>query len=200
MRQKERFRTDRREEKRRERGKNGEVKSMREKLGGNSSIEKKEVNRGGLGKRKRVVLKSETEEKLEKRNRKRIERRSVVNKETKKAEVMEWVEEVVRVGTGYRVRRDVVTKGEKKEKWRRFDVGYTDVKKYRRKEGVDAEVSESMIGRKVKAKGHDARIKVINTVCEREKRRRVSVYTGNGILRKSEVGKKKLKPTKATRK
>ena len=32
---------------------------------------------------------------------------------------------------------------------------------------------------------------------EREKRRKVSEYTGSGIVRKERVGRKKLKPTKA---
>jgi hypothetical protein len=103
----------------------------------------------------------------------------------------EWKEQVARVGTGYRVRKD-----EKDPRKRRFDVGYADLKTYKRKEGRDAVVESSNIGRTVVGKGKDARVKVMNAVCEMEKRRPASEYTGSGILRKSRVGKLKLKPTK----
>jgi len=103
----------------------------------------------------------------------------------------EWKEQVVRVGTGYRVRKD-----EKNPRKRRFDVGYSDLKSYTRKEGREATVEGSNMGRTIVGKGTDARVKVINAVCAMEKRREVSEYTGSGIMRKSRVGKLKLKPTK----
>lgn len=103
----------------------------------------------------------------------------------------EWKEQVARVGTGYRVRRD-----EKDPRKRRFDVGYSDRKEYKRKEGVEVQVEASNTGRRVRAKGADARVKVMNAVCGMEKRRPASPYTGSGIRRKSRVGKRKLKPTK----
>jgi len=120
-------------------------------------------------------------------------RRSVGSrkKETPK-ECTEWKEQVVRVGTGYRVRKD-----EKDPRKRRFDVGYADLKSYKRKEGREATVDGSNMGRTVVGKGKDARVKVMNAVCAMEKRRVVSEYTGSGILRKSMVGKLKLKPTKS---
>jgi len=106
-------------------------------------------------------------------------------------EVREWKEQVVRVGTGYRVRKD-----EKNPQKRRFDVGYADLKPYIRKEGREVSVDSSNMGRTIIGKGKDARVKVMNAVSAMEKRRPVSEYTGSGILRKSRVGKLKLKPTK----
>lgn len=105
--------------------------------------------------------------------------------------VTEWKESVVRVGTGYRVRKD-----EKNPRKRRFDVGYSDLKSYTRKEGRESSVDSSNMGRTVFGKGENARVKVMNAVCAMEKRRPASEYTGSGILRKSRVGKIKLKPTK----
>ena len=110
---------------------------------------------------------------------------------TPRPDIQEWTEQVVRVGTGYRVRKD-----EEDPKKRRFDVGYADRKPYKRKEGREATIDKSNMGRTVIGKGPDARVKVRNAVCAMEKRRRVSEYTGSGIRRKSEVGKQKLKPTK----
>lgn len=107
------------------------------------------------------------------------------------ATVTEWKEQVARVGTGYRVRKD-----EKNPRKRRFDVGYADMKSYTRKEGREASVDSSNMGRTIVGKGKDARVKVMNAVCAMEKRRPASEYTGSGILRKSRVGKLKLKPTK----
>jgi len=103
----------------------------------------------------------------------------------------EWKEQVVRVGTGYRVRKD-----ERDPRKRRFDVGYSDRKTYKRKEGREATVESSNMGRTIVGKGKDARVRVMNAVCDMEKRRPASEYTGSGILRKSRVGKLKLKPTK----
>lgn len=103
----------------------------------------------------------------------------------------EWKESVRRVGTGFRVRKD-----EKNPQRRRFDVGYSDRKTYTRKPGREAVVDQSSMGRTLIGKGENARVKVMNAVCDREKRRRVSEYTGSGIRRKSRVGKRKLKPTK----
>jgi hypothetical protein len=106
--------------------------------------------------------------------------------------ITEWKEQVVRVGTGYRVRKD-----EKDPRKRRFDVGYADMKVYKRKDGREAVIDSSNMGRTVIGKCQDARVKVMNAVSAMEKRRRVSEYTGSGILRKSMVGKLKLKSTKA---
>jgi hypothetical protein len=108
----------------------------------------------------------------------------------KEKEAEEWEEERVRVGTGYRVRW-----GETPNR-RTFEVGYGDRKKYRRPEGVEAELGKTKAGRKVKSKGKGARERVIKVVCTREGRRKRSEYTGCGRTRKSRVGKKKLKPTK----
>lgn len=105
--------------------------------------------------------------------------------------VREWKEQIARVGTGYRVRKD-----EKDPTRRRFDVGYSDRKVYKRKEGRDARIDQSNMGRTLVGKGENARVKVMNAVCQIEKRRQVSDYTGSGIRRKSRVGKRKLKPTK----
>lgn len=104
----------------------------------------------------------------------------------------EWKEQVVRVGTGYRVRKD-----ERNPRKRRFDVGYADRKAYTRKDGREVTVETSNMGRTVSGKGDQARVKVMNAVSAREKRRPASEYTGSGIRRKSKVGKRKLKPTKA---
>jgi len=128
-------------------------------------------------------------EKVKQRSLKKRSRTSVDDK--KIPEVREWKEQVVRVGTGYRVRKD-----EKDPRKRRFDVGYSDLKTYKRKDGREATVESSNMGRTVVGKGNDARVKVINAVCAMEKRRPASEYTGSGILRKSRVGKLKLKPTK----
>jgi hypothetical protein len=108
-----------------------------------------------------------------------------------KPSIEAWKEEVARVGTGYRVRRD-----EKDPRKRRFDVGYADRKEFKRKEGREVQVETSNTGRTLRAKGPDARVKVRNAVCGMEKRRPASPYTGSGIRRKSRVGKRKLKPTK----
>jgi hypothetical protein len=112
-------------------------------------------------------------------------------KSTQAPQVREWKEQVVRVGTGYRVRIE-----EKAPRTRRFDVGYADRKTYTRKPGREVKVDPSNMGRTLYAKGEAARVLVMNAVCAREKRRPVSEYTGSGIRRKSRVGKRKLKPTK----
>jgi hypothetical protein len=142
---------------------------------------KKERKKGihGLRKQRKGKREKSLEEK-ESRNQK------------KGRETSEWKEDVVRVGTGYRVRRD-----EKDPRKRRFDVGYSDRKEYKRKEGREVKVEKSNIGRTLVGKGKDARVRVINAVCAREKLRPASEYTGSGIRRKSRVGKRKLKPTKA---
>ena len=106
--------------------------------------------------------------------------------------VTEWKEQVVRVGTGFRVRKD-----ENNPRRRRFDVGFSDMKSYTRKEGREAVIDSSNMGRTLSGKCKDARVKVMNAVSAMEKRRRVSEYTGSGILRKSIVGKLKRKSTKA---
>jgi len=138
------------------------------------------------GKKRRGELK-ERRETLERKRGKKEERSG---NQVKKG-VTEWKEEVARVGTGFRVR-----KHEKDPLRRRFDVGYSDRKEYRRKPGREVVVDQSSMGRSLRGKGEDARVKVINAVCGMEKRRRVSEYTGSGIRRKSRVGKRKLKPTK----
>jgi hypothetical protein len=128
--------------------------------------------------------------------RSRVKTRLASSRETKEVQPKmgkeEWKEQVVRVGTGFRVRRD-----EKDPRKRRFDVGYSDLKTYQRKEGREVTVESSNMGRTIVGKGKDARVKVMNAVGDLEKRRPVSEYTGSGILRKSLVGKRKLKPTKA---
>jgi hypothetical protein len=127
------------------------------------------------------------------RKKKREELQNIQEKEGKQggAGEREWKEQVARVGTGYRVRKD-----EKDPSRRWFDVGYSDRKTYQRKPGREATVDASNTGRTVRGKGKDARIRVMNAVVQLEKRRRVSDYTGSGIRRKSRVGKRKLKPTK----
>lgn len=112
-------------------------------------------------------------------------------REEKRERVTEWKEQVRRVGTGYRVRQD-----EKNPRRRKLDVGYADRKTYERKEGREVKVEASNMGRTIYGKGKDARVKVMNAVVAREKRRKVSEYTGSGMRRKSKVGKRKLKPTK----
>lgn len=129
-----------------------------------------------------------------------------------------WEEERVRVGTGYRVRwanAGDTDAGMKQEevggvlatpRKREFDVGYGDRKTYERKEGMEVELAKNNIGRRIRydvrvsgpRKGMGARERVRNEVCNRERRRKRSVYTGCGRTRKSRVGKKKLKPTKVT--
>lgn len=107
----------------------------------------------------------------------------------RKAEpVKVWEEELVRVGTGYRVRKE--------EGVREFDLGYSDMKEYVREKGVSVEVAKNNMGRVLKYEGDSAREKAMNRVCKRESMRKRSVYTGCGRTRKSRVGKKKLKPTK----
>ena len=167
---------------------------------------RKELNRTRVGKLKNQVgyesdnylvsdLKRRREKELKKRTTTVITIRNTTfeEKKEKRTEVTEWKEQVARVGTGYRVRKD-----DKDPRKRRFDVGYADRKTYKRKEGRDARIDSSNIGRTLTCKGKDARVKVINAVCDIEKRRPVSEYTGSGILRKSMVGKLKFKPTKAS--
>jgi len=160
---------------------------------------KREVERKGdqgSKKERRRKLEKEVKERgkrvVEKRERKVEEGKAKEGKPSRgKESRKEWKEQVVRVGTGYRVR-----KHEKKPGTRRFDVGYGDRKEYTRKPGREAIVDQSSMGRRVVGKGEDARVKVMNAVCGMEKRRPASEYTGSGIRRKSEVGKRKLKPTK----
>lgn len=108
---------------------------------------------------------------------------------------LEWKEQVIRVGTGFRVRKD-----EKDPNKRRFDVGYADVKEYKRKEGREVVVDTSSMSITIIGKGANSRVKVMNAVSDIEKRRRVSKYTGSGIIRKSKQGKRKLKSTKSSSK
>jgi len=134
-------------------------------------------------------VRAKRKKRREKKRHQREERER--NQETKVEDIKEWKEKVVRVGTGYRVRKD-----EKDQTRRRFDVGYSDRKVYKRKEGRDAVIDQGNMGRTLVGKGENARVKVMNAVCQREKRRQVSDYTGSGIRRKSRVGTRKLKPTK----
>lgn len=161
------------------------------------------IERQGLKKEERggVEVSKERRRKLDQERKRRLQR--IVEKREKKVEGRErnqgpkkdvrkeWKEQVVRVGTGFRVR-----KHEKDQGRRRFDVGYADRKTYKRKPGREAVVDQSSMGRTVRGKGEEARVKVMNAVCEMEKRRPASEYTGSGIRRKSQVGKRKLKPTK----
>lgn len=131
------------------------------------------------------------EERKRERQEKLVNNVEVIGKDKTNGKDGEWKQQVARVGTGFRVRRD-----EKNPRRRRFDVGYSDRKAYKRKEGVEVQIEQSSTGRTVRAKGPDARVKVMNTVSMMEKRRPVSPYTGSGIRRKERVGKLKLKPTK----
>lgn len=100
--------------------------------------------------------------------------------------------EMVRVGTGYRVRK---VEGKERE----LDLGFGHIRKYTLGPGVElVEVNKS--GRKLWADKQEGpvsgRERVMRDVVGLERRRPLSVYTGCGITRKSRVGKKKLKPTK----
>lgn len=101
-----------------------------------------------------------------------------------------WEEDMVRVGTGYRVREGA--KGGRRER----DRGYGHRRKHVVGEGRVAEVGKAHTSRKICGKGEGCRQKVINEVYRREARRPRSVYTGCGRSRKSRIGKKKLKSTK----
>lgn len=149
------------------------------------SVERK-GRAGSTGKREKEIRGS-----IKKRREKQRKRRAERTGKDKPRKVIEWKEQIARVGTGYRVRKD-----EKDSTRRRFDVGYSDRKVYKRKDGREGVIDQSNIGRTLTGKGEDSRVKVMNAVCQIEKRRRVSDYTGSGIRRKSQVGKRKLKPTK----
>ena len=97
--------------------------------------------------------------------------------------------EVVRIGTGYRVYYF------KDEHSRGFDVGYADRKMVSIPKEVEVKVDSKNTSLIVKGNN---KIVVINLVAKIEKVRPVSVYTGNGILRKDKVGKTKRKSTKST--
>ena len=97
-------------------------------------------------------------------------------------------EDRIRVGTGYRVRREGRT--------RRLDVGFSDVKPFDRPEGVEAKVASSQTGFTLKATGPRARVRLGNAIDRVRHVRPSSAYTGTGILRKRDRGRKKLKPTK----
>jgi hypothetical protein len=109
------------------------------------------------------------------------------------AEAETWSEEVVRSGTGYRVRRD----GDGANGGKRlFDVGYCDRKVYPRTHGVTATVAANGQALTLRATGPRARVRVMNAVVAREKLRPLNAYTGAGITRRSRKGAKKLKSTK----
>jgi len=180
------------------------VKSNRKNESSLTNLGRKEVEVSRVGSYMDPLNQSENDSIVARKKRRQTERNQVfdhVKKSVWKKGVSsnrplgtprrEWKEQVVRVGTGYRVRKD-----EKNPRKRRFDVGYSDLKSYTRKEGREATVEGSNMGRTIVGKGTDARVKVINAVCAMEKRREVSEYTGSGIMRKSRVGKLKLKPTK----
>jgi hypothetical protein len=99
-----------------------------------------------------------------------------------------WSMEVVRVGTGYRVRRE----GDR----RRFDVGYCDRKVHRRKPGREVDRASNQMARTVRSAGPGARVRVMNTVAQRRKLHPASPYTGAGRVRKDRRGLRKRKPTK----
>lgn len=77
-----------------------------------------------------------------------------------------------------------------------LDVGYCDLKVYPRTRGLDAVVHANGQGVVLSAKGAQARMRVMNAVVAREKRRPLNAYTGAGITRRSRKGVKKLKSTK----
>lgn len=167
------------------------VEKAQESRGGGMRLVEVKGNKPGLSS-KRVL------EKVRKRRGRTVK---VGEGKRKEQAVGVWEEEMVRVGTGYRVRW--VNQDERK---REFDVGYGDMKTYERKPGVEVELAKNNIGRRIRydegrsgtRKGIGARERVMNEVCNRERRRKRSVYTGCGRTRKSRVGKKKLKPTKVT--
>ena len=142
--------------------------------------EDKNISRRAEGRKQKYVGVRKRREKVEKGGRGR----------RKKKEADKWEEEIVRVGTGYRVRR-----GDAPGR-RKFDVGYGDRKPYKIPMGVEVELGKTNTSRKVKSEGKGARERVMKVVCTRERIRKRSVYTGCGRSRKSRVGKKKLKPTK----
>jgi len=198
----------RRQEERNRNWRREEVRKTRPKTRQGRKRERKESQRevgvGGEGKRSRPGVSrrwsgedprsswredSKHEKQRRKARKKGIEMRKAKGEE--QGGVQEWKEEIARVGTGYRVRKD-----EKDGNRRWFDVGYSDRKTYKRKPGREAKVDQSNTGRTVIGKGRDARVKVMNAVVQIEKRRPASEYTGSGIRRKSRVGKLKLKPTK----
>lgn len=171
--------------KRREEHRKKEMGGKRRKV----SMEKKE---SGLEVERKGEAGGKKREKRWKRVEKRREGRGKRGEGKRKKEPENsWEEEMVRVGTGYRVRW-----AEGGEKKRVFDVGYSDRKEYVRKEGVEVEVAKNNMGRKLKYVGKEARQQAMNEVCKREGMRKRSVYTGCGRTRKSRVGVKKLKPTK----
>ena len=180
-----RTRKRREAQRKKERGEKG-IKVSREQGAEGLEVDRKGVARND--KEKKVVRKKRWE-KVEKRR--EATEKAGEGKRKKEAEKV-WEEEMVRVGTGYRVRWAEGT-GEKK---RVFDLGYSDRKEYVREEGVEVEIAKNNIGRTVKYVGEEARQRAMNVVCKREKMRKRSVYTGCGRTRKSRVGKKKLKPTK----
>lgn len=213
-----RWRTEERTKERGEKGKTWNRKVERKRTDLDTSIERKkgfggrrENQRKNLGKTGRKNLERSLErqgregetakrekeikgKRKKRRERKRGGRERKIEKESAKEKerpVKEWKEQIARVGTGYRVRKD-----EKDPTRRRFDVGYSDRKVYKRKEGREGRIDQTNMGRTLVGKGENARVKVMNAVCQIEKRRKVSDYTGSGIRRKSRVGKRKLKPTK----
>lgn len=182
-----RTRKRREEQRQKERAGKG-VKVSREKGAGGL-----EVDRKGVAMKEKKAVMEKRWVKVEKRR--KATGKAGEGKRKKEGERV-WEEEMVRVGTGYRVRWAEKREGEKEVKKRVFDVGYSDRKEYVREEGVEVELAKNNMGRNVKYVGKEARQRAMNVVCKRERMRKRSVYTGCGRTRKSRVGKKKLKPTK----
>jgi len=120
------------------------------------------------------------------RTRRRNLREPTFEGKTSKKERAE--EERVRVGTGYRMRREGTT--------RRLDVGFSDVKTYERPQGVSARVGSNQTTCVVHAEGSDAAVRVGNVVDRLRKIRRRNPYTGTGRVRKSDRRTRKRKPMK----
>ena len=125
-------------------------------------------------------------------------RRGAARQDRRKNDGKEFAVEVRRVGTGYRVHQE--EKGK-----RRFDVGYADRKRVTRPAGVEATRDGKNTAVVVKA-GEERRkeprewvkMVVMNAVASMEKVRPASPYTGSGVVRAEQVGKRKLKSTKST--
>ena len=141
------------------------------------------------------------EEGPEKKDRRRQDHRGprgAARQDRLKNDGKEFAVEVRRVGTGYRVHQE-------EEGKRRFDVGYADRKRVTRPRGVVATRDSKNTGLVVKANDERRReprewvkMVVMNAVASMEKVRPLSPYSGSGVVRAEQRGKRKLKSTKST--
>lgn len=98
--------------------------------------------------------------------------------------------ERVRVGMGYRVTWEDEKKGR-----RSFELGFSELKSYSRKKGVEATLAANKMGRTRKGEAQ----RVSNTVHDREQRRRYNDYTGKGVMPKAKAATQTLKAKKPAR-